>query len=164
MILPDCTNTKLVANFSRNRSYTLNQPNVLKYLQGYPRPVLAQVSQLISTGKLTDWVKSIYPEYHQIRTDKLLLEYTMGFKNQYLKKSPPLNKVVYDNKIHIVNNALGLHSYVLRVQGKKLKAKNEIRIAELFRNAPSPLIARCTPQPLGNSARAWLHGSPPPFP
>lgn len=102
--------------------------------------MLAQVSQLISSGKLTDWVESIYPDYHQIRTDKLLLEYTMGFKNQYLKKSPPLNKVVYDNKIHIVNNALGLHSYVSRVQGKKLKAKNEIRIAELFRNAPEPLL------------------------
>lgn len=114
--------------------------NPLKYVQGYPRPLLEQIATLIRDGNLADWLKSKYPDYHQIKTDKALLEYTMAFKNRYLKKAPPLQKVIYDNRIHIVNNALGLHSYVSRVQGSKLKRKNEIRIAELFRNSPEPLL------------------------
>lgn len=40
-----------------------------------------------------------------------------------MKKTAPLSKVVYDGKIHLINNALGLHSYVSRVHGNKLKAK-----------------------------------------
>lgn len=30
---------------------------------------------------------------------------------------------MYDNKIHVLKNALGLHTAVSRVQGGKLKAK-----------------------------------------
>ncbi len=41
--------------------------------------------------------------------------------------------------IHI-NNALGLHANVSRVQGTKLKKKNEIRIASLFRKVPEPFL------------------------
>jgi len=52
-----------------------------------------------------------------------LREYVLNLKNQYLRKSPPLSKVVFDKKIHVVNNALGLHSFVSRVQGGKLKSK-----------------------------------------
>jgi hypothetical protein len=52
----------------------------------------------------------------------------MDFKNQYLRKSSPLSKVAFDNKIHAAHNALGLHSYVSRVQGGKIKSNNEIRI------------------------------------
>ena len=60
----------------------------------------------------------------------------MGLKSQFLRKSAPLGKVIYDDKIHVVNDALGLHSYVSRVQGSKLKAKNEIRISTLFKRCP----------------------------
>ena len=48
--------------------------------------------------------------------------------------------MVWDSKIHLINNALGLHTYVSRVHGGKLKAKNEIRIASIFKDAPEPLL------------------------
>ena len=47
---------------------------------------------------------------------------------------------MYDNKIHVLKNALGLHTAVSRVQGGKLKAKAEIRVATVFRNAPEPFL------------------------
>lgn len=34
---------------------------------------------------------------------------------------------MYDNKIHVLKNALGLHTAVSRVQGGKLKAKRDPR-------------------------------------
>jgi hypothetical protein len=36
----------------------------------------------------------------------------------------------------VLHQALGLHSYVSRVQGNKLKAKNEMRIGSVFKSAP----------------------------
>ncbi|GLQ75570.1 M48 metallopeptidase family protein [Vibrio penaeicida] len=112
----------------------------LRYIQGYPEPILDQVEQLIQQGKLGVWLKQRYPNNHSITSDKALFEYTMDFKNRYLKKSSPLSKVVYDKKIHMVNNALGLHTYVSKVHGGKIKSKNEIRIANLFRQAPEPFL------------------------
>lgn len=47
---------------------------------------------------------------------------------------------MYDSKIHVLKNALGLHTAVSRVQGGKLKAKAEIRVATVFRNAPEPFL------------------------
>lgn len=112
----------------------------LKYLQGYPENVLSQVQSLIEQGKLAAWMKSKYPTMHTLTTEKALYEYTMAIKNRYLKKSSPLSKVIYDPKIHIVNHALGLHTFVSRNHGGKLKAKNEIRIASIFKEAPEPLL------------------------
>ena len=37
-------------------------------------------------------------------------------------------------------NALGMHTTVSRVQGGRLKAKREIRVAGLFRQVPEPLL------------------------
>ena len=47
---------------------------------------------------------------------------------------------MYDNKIHVLKNALGLHTAISRVQGGKLKAKAEIRVATVFRNAPEAFL------------------------
>ncbi|BCL69880.1 putative metal-dependent hydrolase [Vibrio nigripulchritudo ATCC 27043] len=112
----------------------------LQYLQGYPEHILDQIQQLINQGNLGPWLQKRYPNNHNITSDKALFEYTMQFKNRYLKKSAPLSKVVYCKKIHTVNHALGLHTYVSKVHGGKIKSKNEIRIATLFRNAPEPLL------------------------
>lgn len=112
----------------------------LKYLQGYPENVLSQVQSLIEQGKLAAWMKNKYPTMHTLTTEKALYDYTMAIKNRYLKKSSPLSKVIYDPKIHIVNHALGLHTFVSRNHGGKLKAKNEIRIASIFKDAPEPLL------------------------
>lgn len=112
----------------------------LTYLGGYPDPLKAQVQQLIAAGKLGDVLTKRYPDSHQVQSDKALLAYTMELKNRYLKSSAPLSKVVFDGKINVIKDALGLHTYVSRVQGNKLKAKNEIRIAALFKEAPPPFL------------------------
>ena len=110
--------------------------NTLKYLSGYSAIVKDQVHALISNNKLAEVLLKKYPEAHQIRTDKALYVYVMGLKNQYLKKSTPLSKVVYDDKIDVLHQALGLHTVVSRVQGNNLKSKNEIRVGTVFKKAP----------------------------
>ena len=57
-------------------------------------------------------------------------------KNTHMKKVAPLSKVIYDGKINVIHNALGTHRFISRVQGNKLKAKNEIRIASMFKSVP----------------------------
>ena len=91
-------------------------------------------------NQLGNWLRSRYPNVHSINNDKGLRDYAMDIKNHYMKKTQPLSKVVYDNKIHIVNHALGLHSYVSRVQGGKLKSKNELRVSDLFKHTPEPFL------------------------
>jgi predicted metal-dependent hydrolase len=51
-----------------------------------------------------------------------------------------LSKIIYDKKIHVINNALGLHTFISRVQGSKLKSKNELRISDIFKTAPEALL------------------------
>lgn len=112
----------------------------LTYLQGYPESLLEQVQTLIAQNRLGDVISKRYPDTHVITTDKALYQYTQDFKNQYLRNAPPINKVAYDNKIHVLKNALGLHTAVSRVQGGKLKAKAEIRVATVFRQAPEAFL------------------------
>ena len=112
----------------------------LIYLQGYPEQLLSQVRALINDQRLSDVLRQRYPHRHDIATDKALWAYTQGLKNQYLRSAPPVNKVMYDNKIHVLKNALGLHTAVSRIQGSKLKAKAEIRVATVFRGAPEPFL------------------------
>jgi len=108
----------------------------LKYLAGYSEHVTSQVRLLISTDKLGETLLKKYPAPHSIRTDKALYAYTVDMKNALLKQSQPLSKVIYDDKIKDLHHALGLHTFISRVQGGKHKAKNEIRVASLFKNVP----------------------------
>ncbi|WP_333873362.1 M48 metallopeptidase family protein [Methylobacter sp.] len=108
----------------------------LKYLIGYPEHVTSQVRLLISKDKLGETLLKRYPVSHVIRTDKTLYAYTVDIKNALLKQSQPLSKVIYDDKIKDLHHALGLHTFISRVQGGKHKAKNEIRVASLFKNVP----------------------------
>jgi hypothetical protein len=108
----------------------------LKYLAGYSATVTDQVHRLIDNDKLAEVLLKKYPVVHNIRTDKALYAYTLDMKNQFLRQSNPLSKVVYDDKIDVLHKALGLHSFVSRVQGGNLKAKNEIRIGSIFKSAP----------------------------
>jgi len=108
----------------------------LKYLSGYSENVTSQVRSLISKDKLGETLLKKYPLPHTIRTDKALYAYTVDIKNALLKQSQPLSKVIYDDKIKDFHHALGLHTFISRVQGSKHKAKNEIRVASLFKNVP----------------------------
>ncbi|HHD75321.1 MAG TPA: M48 family peptidase [Campylobacterales bacterium] len=112
---------------------------ILKYLQNYPQNLQEQIKGLIEQNKLSSYLLNKYPNKHNYQTDKALYEYTNEFKNQYLKKFT-FSKVVYDGKINVINNALGTHTFVSRVQGGKLKAKNEIRIGTIFKNMPEEFL------------------------
>lgn len=124
---------------TQNANPCFNPPtdmSQLKYLAGYPTNVIEQVRHLIDSNKLSEVLLRKYPTPHDIRTDKALYLYTMELKNRCLRQSSPLSKVVYDDKIDVLHQALGLHSFVSRVQGTKLKSKNEIRIGSAFKIAP----------------------------
>lgn len=114
--------------------------STLKYLSAYPAEIKDQVQKMITQDRLVKFLRAKYPAPHNIVNDAALRDYVMELKNRYLKKSAPLSKVVYDKKIHVINNALGLHTYVSRVQGNKLKSKNEIRISSVFQKAPEALL------------------------
>lgn len=108
----------------------------LRYLAGYSPQLTAQVSQLVAENRLGRFIVQRYPQAHAVRTDKALYDFTVTLKNLFMRSTQPLSRVAYDGKIHVINNALGTHTFVSRVQGGKLKAKHEIRIASIFRNAP----------------------------
>lgn len=108
----------------------------LKYLAGYSEKITDQALHLIHTGKLGELLLKKYPVAHAIRTDKALYGYVVDLKNERLRQSQPLSKIIYDDKINVLHHALGLHTYISRVQGGKLKAKNEIRIGSVFKQVP----------------------------
>ena len=112
----------------------------MKYLAGYSEQVQAQVRELVVADRLGAWLRDRYADVHAVRNDKALYEYTVAIKDRYLRKTEPLNKVVYDNKLQVVRHALGTHTTVSRVQGSKLKASREIRIATVFRDAPAEFL------------------------
>ncbi len=111
-----------------------------KYLTNYPPAIIAQVDHLIKTGGLASYLLDRYPKPHEIANDSDLRAYVSALKNLHMKKSQPLSKVIYDGKLHVVHSALGLHSYVTRVQGGKLKSKNEMRISAVFKKTPEAFL------------------------
>ena len=113
---------------------------MLRYLNGYPPALLAQVRELIAEGRLAETVIRRYPEGHTVNTDRALYDYVGELKARYMRNAAPLAKVQYDTSLHIVGNALGTHTTVSRVQGNRLKAKREIRVASLFKQAPAQFL------------------------
>ncbi len=112
----------------------------LKYLAAYPASLQQQVQQLLDQGRLGEMLLKKYPQAHGVRTDKALYDYVMALKSDYLRSSEPLSKVAFDSKLHVIAHALGTHTTVSRVQGNKLKAKREIRVATLFREGPEEFL------------------------
>ena len=70
------------------------------------------------------------------RNDRALYQYVDRLKQDHLRGTDRIDKVLFDSKIHLVHQALGLHTSRARVQGSRLKGSREIRIASLFRVAP----------------------------
>ncbi len=112
----------------------------MKYLAGYPDSVIQQVEVLVKEKKLASYLSAKYPEKHTVNNDKALYDLVLTLKNRYIKKSSPISKVCFDKNIRRVDQALGTHTRASRVQGNKLKAKKEIRIATLFKDAPLGLL------------------------
>lgn len=112
----------------------------LKYLVGYPPHVLAQVNAVIRDGRLGKLLSDKYGQLHAVRTDGQLYEYVQALKERHLRQSVPLGKVLYDSKLQVMKHALGTHTTFSRVQGDRLKASREIRIATVFRDAPAEFL------------------------
>jgi predicted metal-dependent hydrolase len=112
----------------------------LKYLAGYPEDLQMRVRALIEQDRLGTVLADKYGQRHAVRNDRQLYEYTLEMKDRYLRKAEPLSKVVYDGKLQVVKHALGTHTTVSRVQGSRLKASREIRIATVFRDAPADFL------------------------
>ena len=112
----------------------------LDYIAGYAPELQQQVRQLLEQGRLGDYLHGKYPGKPRVVNDGALRDYVLGLKQRFLKQSEPVSKILFDNHMHIFDNALGLHTFVSRVQGSRLKRKNESRISALFKEAPEPLL------------------------
>lgn len=118
----------------------MNRRDVPAILDGYPAGLVEPVLHLLAEGRLGDALQRRYPLRHAVRSDRALYDYVHAIKNECLRNAPPLSKVVYDNSLQLLRQALGTHTRVSRVQGGRLKAKNEIRIATVFREAPEAFL------------------------
>lgn len=114
--------------------------NNLTYLQGYPEQLLSQVRTLINEQRLGDVLAKRYPGTHDYATDKALWQYTQDLKNQFLRNAPPINKVMYDNKIHVLKKRARVTYRCFSCAGRQAESKAEIRVATVFRNAPEPFL------------------------
>ena len=112
----------------------------LRYLAAYPPALQARAHELLAANRVGPMLLEKYPCAHGVRTDGALYAYVMELKAEFLRSSEPLSKVAWDSKLHVIRNALGTHTTVSRVQGGRLKAKREIRIATLFRDAPPEFL------------------------
>jgi len=110
------------------------------YLAGYPPALVDPVQRLLADGALGGVLRKKYPRAHSIRTDKALYDYVQDLKGEHLRNTPPLSRVVFDSKLQVVGQALGTQTRIARVQGAKLKSKNEIRIAAVFKDMPEELL------------------------
>lgn len=112
----------------------------LKFLQHYPASLQDQIRQLQTQNLLGEYISQRYPQPHSVQTDKALYQYSNEIKQAFLRNAPLLDKVHYDNRLGIDHHALGLNTAISRVQGGKLKAKKEIRIASFFKTSPAEFL------------------------
>lgn len=112
----------------------------LEILAGYGPELQAQVQELLDAGTLMDHVWRRHPGRHAVRSDAALYQHVQALKSRHLKSAPPIAKVAWDPSLRRAMQALGTHTRVSRVQGGKLKAKREIRIASVFQDAPEDLF------------------------
>lgn len=110
------------------------------YLAGYPPQLVRQIEQLIEHDRLGDLLQQKYPLAHGVRTDKALYDYVLEIKDTFLRNAGPLNRVAFDNKLHVIRNALGTHSRIAKVQGSKLKTRRELLVASMFREMPEAFL------------------------
>lgn len=112
----------------------------LKYLSAYPETLQDKVRKLIVDDKLGAYIAERYPQRHTVQSDRALYQYIAELKQEFLRSAPAIDKVIYDAKLDVLRHALGLHTAISRVQGGKLKAKKEIRVASLFKEAPPEFL------------------------
>src|SRR5574343_1219219 len=118
----------------------MSSPILPKYLAGYPHALVERVQQLIDQERLGPWLLKKYPLAHGVRTDKALYDYVAKIKNTHLRNAGHINKLMFDSRLQVIRQALGTHTSISRVQGGRLQAKREIRIASVFREMPPEFL------------------------
>lgn len=111
----------------------------LEYLAHYPESLREEAQALLARRELGAILAARYPNAPEVTNDRALYEYVQDLKNRYLRRAPPLAKICFDDKISL-KGTLGLHTYVSRVQGSRTKAKNELRVASLFKTTPPEFL------------------------
>jgi len=111
-------------------------PAALKYLDHYPEELLEKVRDMIEGERLQAVLRKKYPAVHDIRSNRALYDYVTDLKNEYLKTAGKIAKIQWDDRLTTLENCLGRHRFISRVQGSRLRASNEILIASVFRTAP----------------------------
>ena len=119
---------------------TVPRMTTLPYLSGYPPAVQEQARALLESGQLAANLEERYPQGHDVRSNKHLYTYVQDLKARHLRTSAPLGRVLYDDKLHVVHNALGLHTTLTHVQGSKLRTRRELRVAGFFKEAPADFL------------------------
>lgn len=89
--------------------------------------------ELLEARELGAHVARRYPGVHTCTTNKLLYDYVQELKQRHMKTAPRTSKVLYDDRLMALDDALGLHTFASRVHGTRLRAVSEIRIAGIFR-------------------------------
>ncbi len=112
----------------------------LSFLAGYPAELLDQVRQALASGELAATLARRYPEAHQIRNDGALYAHANALKQRHLRHAPPLAKVAFDQRLQIDQRALGTLTSRSRVQGGRLAARRELRVAAVFKDAPAAML------------------------
>ena len=112
----------------------------LSLIAHYDNDVVESVKELITHNKLDDYISVRYPDRHDVTSNRALFEYAQKKKKYYMKRSGPLHKVVFDDKIEQLYDALGFNRRSSVVQGRRLKASNEIRVSSIFKVAPESFL------------------------
>ena len=123
----------------------------INYLSGYPAAMVLRVKQLMEQDRLAEWLLQRYPQAHAVRTDKALYDYVLAIKQEYLRNVGQLSRVAFDARMHVLQNALGTHTSIARVQGSKLTAKREIRVAAVFKLMPIEFLRMIVVHELAHS-------------
>ena len=110
------------------------------FLAGYPAHLLDHVRAQLAAGSLGQYLARRYPEAHAIRSDGALYAHAAALKARAMRNAPALNKVVFDGRLQIDQRALGTLTSASRVQGGRLNAKRELRVAACFKQAPAAML------------------------
>ena len=110
------------------------------FLGGYPDELLAQVRNALADGSLGTNLAQRYPDAHGIRSDGALYDHAAALKARHLRNAPALSRVGFEGRLQIDQRALGTLTAVSRVQGGRLTAKRELRVAAVFKEAPAAML------------------------
>ena len=106
----------------------------LPYLAGYSAALQADAARLLASGELAERLAARYPDRHDVRSSRALGAYAKELKARHMRNSAPLDRVLFDDRLRVVEGALGLHTTRTHSHGARLRKRREIRIASLFKD------------------------------